>query len=184
MTSKTTIDTTSKTTIAAPMTAAEARRIADELTAAERNLTDRRRAASKAARITTAEHILEHDAPAAAAERDNAITDWNSLADDAEATIEQLVAAFTRMRCASAARAALVAQAGGILDDERPTRNEISGQPQRHRNDTQDYLARETFGTALEGIIARRADNAAATARDATQNTVNTASADAEQSIQ
>ena len=157
--------TTRPFTTTAPTTAAEARRLADELAQQETALAKARREARDAATFAAAERILATDATAAAADRDAAVAAWDAAAADPAATLEELFLAFVAMKAASATRAAIVAQAGGILGQLKPLRNEHSGQPQPYRFDTVDYLAPTQFGDALEDVIRARAERAADIAR-------------------
>ena len=156
-------------TTTAPTTAAEARRLADTLAEQETALAKAQREARNDATFTTAEEILATDAVDASADRDAAVAAWESTAADPAAALDELLSAFIAMKSASAKRAAIVAQANGILNSIKPLRNELSGQPQPYRFDTVDYLAPAQFGDALEDVVRARTQSAASSAGAAVQ---------------
>ena len=156
-------------TTTAPTTAAEARALADELAEQESALGRAQREARTAAAFATAEEILATDAVEAANDRDTAVAAWQAAAADPAATLEELLTAFVTMKAASATRAAIVAQASSVLDQIKPLRNPLSGQPQAHRHDTIDYLATATFADALEDVVRARVETAASSARHSVQ---------------
>lgn len=166
---------TAPTTTAAPTTAAEARKLADDLAARETSLAKAQREARDAATFAAAETILATDAAEAAADRDSAVAAWDAAAADPAATLDELFSAFVAMKAASATRAAIVAQANGILNAIRPLRSEVSGQPTEYRNDVVDYLQHVEFGAALEDVIRARAERAADIARADVQTRSTTA---------
>lgn len=153
----------------APTTAAEARRLADQLTEQETATAKAQREARAAATFDAAEAILATDAVQADEARQAAAEAWNATAADPAATLGDLLAAFTTMKATSAARAAIVAQASGVMGQVRPRRSEVSGQPVDWRHDTVDYLAPLQFADALEDVVRARVEAAARTARDDVQ---------------
>ena len=148
-------------TTTAPTTAAEARALADTLATQESALAKAQREARNAATFATAEEILGGEGVEAANDRDAAVAAWQAAAADPAATLDELLGAFVAMKSASATRAAIVAQASGILTQVKPMRNEHSGQPQPYRYDTVDYLAVAQFGDALEDVVRSRVEAAA-----------------------
>jgi hypothetical protein len=155
--------------ITAPTTAREAQALATVLAEQESALAKAQREARNNAMFTAAEQILAVDAVAASDDRDKAAAAWQSAAADPSASLEELLAAFIAMRSASAKRAAIVAQASGVMGSVKPLRNEHSGQPQAHRNDVQDYLQTAIFADAIEVAINSRVGAQAGQARTETQ---------------
>ena len=156
-------------TAPAPTTAREAQALATVLAEQESALARAQRLASDAARFTTAEQILAVDAVQAAEDRDQAVRAWESAAADPAASLEELLGAFIAMRSTSARRAAIVAQASGVMGQVKPLRNEHSGAPDEYRHDTADSLLRVEFGDAIETFVRARVDASAQVARNAVQ---------------
>jgi hypothetical protein len=151
------------------------RRETARLEAAQKDLETRQRAARKAAELKAANDLLDKQAPELAQSRDAAQSAWAEAAADPAVGIAGLFDAWVTLRCASAARAALIGQAGSKLDGLEPLRHETSGQPIQHRADTQDYMAQSTFVAALEEAITARANRAAVHAGSGVQRALSDA---------
>ena len=167
------------TTKTKTMTAAEARRIADELTAKETDLQTRRREASRAAEAQACREQFDLADATLRPAASEALKVWQQTADDDAATLEQLWSAWCELRRANAERAAVVATANHTLTQHEPQRNEISGQPQPHRFDTHDTTTDASFVTALDVISRQRGERARDRATRATQEAILTAGAEA-----
>lgn len=153
------------------------------LEAAQHDLETRQRAARKAAELKAANDLLDRQAPELAKARDDAQAAWGEAAADPAVGIAALFDAWVTLRCASAARAALIGQAGSTLDGLEPLRHETSGQPITHRNDTQDYLAQASFTEAVEGAITARAHRAEVSAGSDVQRALSDAATTATSAV-
>jgi hypothetical protein len=129
----------------------------------ESALAKARRQARDGAAYAEAQQVVL-DSAALAAVYDSAEAAWRRASADPIVGVEGLFTAFVALRCASAARAAAVSQAGAVLDSIRPRRSPVSGEPIQHVNDGQDYLVSADFGPALESAIRARVAAAAADA--------------------
>lgn len=153
------------------------------LEAVQKDVDTRQRQARKDAELKAANDLLNEQAPELAKARDDAQAAWAEAAADPAVGIAGLFDAWCTLRCASAARAALIGQAGATLDGLEPLRHETSGQPIQHRSDTQDYLAQASFTAALEQTITDRAAQAAVRAGSGVQRALTAAATTATNAI-
>lgn len=157
------------------MTAAEARRLADELAAAEADLADRKAQASKQgqmdagrASFARADDEVKAGTLAAAQAR------WNELGASDDATIEDLWAAWNDVRVASAERAAIVRTADAAMWNLEPQwyENSTPRQPRRYRLDVKDTMEEASFMLALDRVSHARRQRAEQRAERQTQEAI------------
>lgn len=158
----------------APVTAAEARALADQLSAEERERTQRMAAAAKTAEVATCRQQLDQPANEISTAATDANDAWISAVHDTTVGVDQLWNLWQAKRLTAAARAGHVATASAALDQRVPR---YDGLP--HRMDTHDYTAGTSFIAALDDVIEQRARDAHNAAARAVQDAMVTAGHDA-----
>lgn len=160
---------TNSETDAAPMTAAEARALAEQLGAAESDRDRRKAPTRKAAEIAALKSALDVDVPKHDGARDAAEKAWSAAVADPEVGVAELFTRWQEMRVAFASRTVTVEQANAALNAWEPLFNKFSTVQVPHRMDTHDRLAHATFTAALDGVIAQRVNAASEAQRGRVQ---------------
>lgn len=137
--------------------AAQARADADALAAQYTEASEARAARIAAAEIDNATAWYDIRVRELSDERDGAAVNWTAVSTNPDSTLDELFAAFTALKVASAVWFAGARQAAGSLDLLDPKTTGWQGTPRPRPAPSEDPLAHTTFNDALTQVTATRA---------------------------
>lgn len=159
-------------TTAQPTTAADARRLAEQLEQTERELGTRQRAARRDAETAACRAEFDHADHDLEPARVAALARWEAATQADELDHAELFAAFIGLRTATLERIETLRTADARLTALAPRRHDISGQPVAYRADTYDGDAAAQWSDVLDRVVRAHLERRAHGYTDATNQRI------------
>lgn len=166
----------------APMTAHEARALADKLATEERDIENRRREARKAAELAEAKATFVRCDTEMMAAINEANAQWSEAWTAEPLDVNALAAAFLAVRGANAARSQSLATANAVANGLEPKYGQGGGQVD-HRRDWRDVTEGASFAAELDRLLTGRISHIGSQSLDDTNDRIHGAGRDAADAV-